>query len=78
MSIEIRKELIELIHALEKQGKNKNQISKILNISWTTVDKYWENNKNEITETKETNQEKKEGEKVTRDEYKLVYTMFDE
>lgn len=71
MPEEIDSEKIKTIHLLKERGKNKNEISQLLGISWASVNKYWDQG------------EKKEGQEEIEkapsgEDYKKLYTLFEE
>jgi len=72
MPEEIDKEKIKIIHLLRDQGKNKNEVAKILDISWATVDKYWD-------QWKKKEEQEEEIEKApSGEDYKKLYKLFEE
>jgi len=74
MGVEIDKEIIRLINYLRKQGKSRNQVSEILGISWSTVNKYWEE-KIKAGQFKKT--EDKEYGTISREDYMKIYTLLE-
>ena len=75
MGVEIDEEVIRLINYLRKQGKSRNQVSELLGISWSTVNKYWEE-KIKAGQFKKI-EDKKYG-TISREDYMKIYTLLEE
>ena len=68
-------EVIKEIQKLKKEGKNKNQIQKRLNISWNTVEKYWTDEQKISLEERN---RKRRLNALSREDYKNIYRYFNE
>ena len=73
----IKKETLGLIQALKELDLNKSEVSEILSLSWSTVNRYWgEEIKEENTKKRIVKEEKKGT--ISREDWKLLYRMFDQ